>query len=97
MDVPQVVLVITQHTPNPAAQLPSAVPPFEEHSELVKQVPKVEVELAPVHCWLGNWTMENREKASTDKDRKWRGSVYIHVVLTSIPLCPSILLCHCEL
>ena len=27
-----------QHTPNPAAQLPWADPPLEEHSEVVRQV-----------------------------------------------------------
>ena len=64
MVVPQVVVEMTQQTPKPAAQLPSEDPPFVVHSELVTQVPKVEEELAPVHSWLGNWTMEKRESAS---------------------------------
>jgi hypothetical protein len=29
----------TQHTPNPEAQVPEAVPPFVVHSALVKHVP----------------------------------------------------------
>ena len=33
------VSVKLQHTPNPWAQPPSATPPWEEHSLLVKQVP----------------------------------------------------------
>ena len=40
---------MTQQTPNPAAQFPSELPPFVEHSELVKQVPYVELELEDVH------------------------------------------------
>jgi len=32
---PQVVVVMTQQTPKPAAQLPSVEPPFEEHSDAV--------------------------------------------------------------
>ena len=49
MVVPQVVVEITQQTPKPAAQFPSAVPPLVEHSELVEQVPEVVLELDPVH------------------------------------------------
>ena len=29
----------------------------------------MEEELAPVHCWLGNWTMENRERVSRERLR----------------------------
>ena len=46
---PQVELVTTQHTPNPAAQLPSAVPVMVVHSELVTQVPFWVDELSLVH------------------------------------------------
>jgi hypothetical protein len=35
----QVEVEMMQHTPKPAAQLPSDEPLFEEHSELVTQVP----------------------------------------------------------
>ena len=56
-----------QQTPNPAAQFPSAVPPAVEHSEEVKQVPKVVVELADVQAWFGNWTIENSENTSGNK------------------------------
>ena len=38
---PQVELEMTQQTPNPAAQWPSALPPAEVHSEEVKQVPLI--------------------------------------------------------
>lgn len=36
---PHVETSTTQQTPNPAAQFPVEVPPFEEHSELARQVP----------------------------------------------------------
>ena len=26
-------------------------------------------ELAPVHCWLGNWTMEKRERVSAERNQ----------------------------
>ena len=32
---PQIEVEMTQQTPKPAAQFPSAVPPLVEHSELV--------------------------------------------------------------
>ena len=40
-----------QHTPNPAAQLPSTTPPFWEHSVGVKHVPYISFEDLDVH-WL---------------------------------------------
>lgn len=49
-----------QQTPNPEAQDPDAVPPYEEHSELVRQVPLYE--LVPVHKEFGNRTIENIDK-----------------------------------
>ena len=41
--------------------MPSELPPLVEHSELVKHVPYVVVELDPVHSSFGNWTIENRD------------------------------------
>ena len=61
---PQVEEVITQHTPNPAAQDPLAEPDLEEHSEEVKQVPVVVESLLLVHSSLGNWTTLNSENCS---------------------------------
>ena len=43
-----------QHTPNPEAQLPSVVPPFDPHSDDVKQVPYVVVSDLAVH-WLNGY------------------------------------------
>jgi len=60
---PHVVVEITQQTPNPAAQFPSAVPDFDVHSELVKHVPMVVDELVDVHSSLGNCTMEKRDNS----------------------------------
>ena len=51
---PQVEVEITQHTPNPAAQVPLASPDLLVHSEEVKQVPIVVVELMLVQTSLGN-------------------------------------------
>ena len=56
----------TQHTPNPAAQFPAADPPAVVHSEAVRQVPIVVVELLLVHSSLGNCTTLNRESCSTN-------------------------------
>ena len=43
--------VNVQQTPNPAAQLPSTEPPFDEHSEVVKHVPYIVLSDLAVH-WL---------------------------------------------
>ena len=51
---PQVLVEMTQQTPKPAAQEPEAAPPLLPHSEEVKQVPLVEVEVALMHSSLGN-------------------------------------------
>ena len=52
---PQVELDTTQHTPKPAAQVPSPVPLRLVHSEEVRHVPMVVTELAVlVHSSLGN-------------------------------------------
>ena len=48
-EVPQVEVEITQHTPNPAAQDPSAVPVMVVHSEEVTQVPFWVARLELVH------------------------------------------------
>ena len=61
---PQVEVEITQHTPNPAAQDPLAVPDLLLHSEAVKHVPISVEEL--VHSSLGNCTILNRENCSKD-------------------------------
>ena len=63
---PQVEVKMTQHTPNPAAQEPSAVPDLLVHSEEVKQVPMVVEELLLVHFSLENWTILNSENCSGD-------------------------------
>ena len=60
-EVPQVEVETTQHTPNPAAQEPSAVPVMAVHSEEVTQVPFWVAKLALEHSWLGNWTMLNSD------------------------------------
>ena len=60
----------TQHTPNPAAQDPLAVPDLLVHSEETKHVPMVVVELLLVHSSLGNWTTLNSDNCS-------KGIVYI--------------------
>ena len=65
-EAPQVEVEITQHTPNPEAQEPSAEPPLLAHSEEVKHVPRVVEELLLVHSSLGNCTMLNRENCSED-------------------------------
>lgn len=49
----------TQHTPNPDAQLPVAVPPLLEHSDEVKHVPLRPVDV--VQGALENRTMENND------------------------------------
>ena len=53
---PHELSVNTQQTPNPEAQFPPLVPPAVEHSELVMQVPEVEVVETPVQvsCWKFN-------------------------------------------
>ena len=58
---PQVEDEITQHTPNPKAQDPLAVPDLLVHSEEVKHVPREEEEplLVLVHSSFGKWTMLN--------------------------------------
>ena len=61
---PQVEVEITQHTPNPRAQDPLAVPDLLEHSEEVKQVPSVVEELLLLHSALGKWTMLNSGNCS---------------------------------
>ena len=63
---PQVEVDTTQQTPNPAAQDPLAVPLLPVHSDVVKHVPMVVVELLLVHSSLGNWTMLNSENCSKD-------------------------------
>ena len=63
---PQVELDITQHTPNPRAQDPLAVPDLLSHSEEVKQVPIVVAELLLVHSALGKWTILNSGNCSKD-------------------------------
>ena len=63
---PQVEVEMTQHTPNPAAQDPLAVPELLLHSEAVKHVPISVVVLLLVHSSLGNCTMLNRENCSKD-------------------------------
>ena len=65
-EAPQVELDTTQQTPNPAAQDPLAVPLLPVHSEEVKHVPMVVLELLLVHSSLGNWTMLNSENCSKD-------------------------------
>ena len=59
-----------QHTPNPAAQFPSALPPLPVHSVDEKHIPKtcseVEEELA-VHSLFGKDTTENSERISEIK------------------------------
>ena len=63
---PQVEVEMTQQTPKPAAQEPSAEPDLLEHSEELKQVPIVVEELRLVHFPLVNWTMLNSENCSAD-------------------------------
>ena len=53
-----------QQTPKPAAQVPDAVPDFEEHSEVVIHVPEVVDEVVDVHSRFGNCTTENSENCS---------------------------------
>ena len=65
-EAPQVEVDTTQQTPNPAAQDPLEVPLLPEHSEEVKQVPKVEESLLLVHSSLGNWTTLNSDNCSKD-------------------------------
>ena len=48
-EVPQVEVETTQQTPNPTAQLPSAVPVIVVHSEAVTQVPFWVDKLSLVH------------------------------------------------
>ena len=65
---PQVEVDTTQHTPNPAAQVPLAEPPLlSPHSEEVKQVPVVVEELLLVQASLGNWTTLNSDNCSKGK------------------------------
>ena len=63
---PQVEVEITQHTPNPAAQDPLAVPDLLLHSEAVKHVPISVVVVVLVHSSFGNCTMLNRENCYKD-------------------------------
>ena len=65
-EAPQVEEDTTQHTPNPAAQDPLAVPLLPVHSEEVKHVPVVVELLLLVHSSLGNWTTLNSENCSED-------------------------------
>lgn len=51
-----------QHTPNPDAQLPSAVPPLSLHSVDVRQLPLIVSSDMITHCRLGNVTTVKREK-----------------------------------
>ena len=64
---PQVEVVTTQQTPNPAAQDPLAVPLLPLHSEEVRHVPIVEVSVLLVHSSLGNWTTLNNDNCSKDR------------------------------
>ena len=58
---PQVMVVITQHTPKPAAQVPLEVPDLELHSEEMYHVPVVVAEPLLVQASFGNWTTLNSE------------------------------------
>jgi len=51
-----------QQTPNPEAQLPSAIPPRLVHSSIVKQLPLIVVSDKTTHCRFGNVTTVNKEK-----------------------------------
>lgn len=59
----------TQQTPKEFAQVPEAVPPYPEHSRLVKHVPfKL---LLPVHCEFANlMTLKSGKTAHEIKKEK---------------------------
>lgn len=58
-------LIPMQHTPNPEAQDPDAVPPYDEHSELVKQVPLQE--FVPVHAEFGNRAIVKSDRTAIEQ------------------------------
>ena len=65
---PQVEVDTTQQTPNPAAQVPLAVPLLVVHSEEVRHVPRVVGEVVLlVHSSLGNWTTLKSDNCSKGK------------------------------
>ena len=63
---PHVEVEITQQTPKPAAQFPSALPPLLVHSLEVKQVPLMLESEKAVQALLPNCTMEKRENCPED-------------------------------
>ena len=52
-------------------------------------MPYVVVELEAVHCWLGNWTMENSEKASGEK-KQFKSQSILRVDIIMLSSLPSV-------
>ena len=68
-----------QQTPNPEAQLPSAIPPDSPHSSALRQIPfmeDVDVDEATTHSSLGNYRRWNHGHSKFFDNKGLKGLVF---------------------